>query len=40
MVCVLTRKAEPLDHLKKMHLEFLKHLENIVAEADAEEQVE
>jgi checkpoint serine/threonine-protein kinase len=39
MVCGLTRKAEPLDNLKKMHLTFLKHLENILEEADAEEQV-
>ncbi|XP_066400068.1 mitotic checkpoint serine/threonine-protein kinase BUB1-like isoform X1 [Miscanthus floridulus] len=34
----ISRKAEPLDHLKKMHLTFLKHLENIIEEADAEAQ--
>jgi len=34
----ISRKAEPLDNLKKMHLRFLKHLENIVEEADAEEK--
>ncbi|ONM57597.1 uncharacterized protein [Zea mays] len=34
----ISRKAEPLDNLKKMHLTFLKHLENILEEADAEEQ--
>jgi checkpoint serine/threonine-protein kinase len=39
MVCGLTRKAEPLDHLKRMRLTFLKHLENIVEEAGAEAQV-
>jgi len=39
MFCGLTRKAEPLDHLKKMHLTFLKQLENIIEEADAEAQV-
>ncbi|XP_066390849.1 mitotic checkpoint serine/threonine-protein kinase BUB1-like isoform X2 [Miscanthus floridulus] len=36
----ISRKAEPLDHLKKMHLTFLKHLENIVEEAGAEAQPE
>jgi checkpoint serine/threonine-protein kinase len=34
-----TRKAEPLDHLKKTHTIFLKHLEKIVEEADADAQV-
>ncbi|XP_062189776.1 mitotic checkpoint serine/threonine-protein kinase BUB1-like isoform X2 [Phragmites australis] len=34
----ISRKAEPLDHLKKMHLAFLKHLEKIVEEADADAQ--
>ncbi|KAJ1291037.1 hypothetical protein BS78_02G288800 [Paspalum vaginatum] len=34
----ISRKAEPLDHLKKMHLTFLKHLERIVEEADVEAQ--
>uniref|UniRef100_A0A0E0E132 BUB1 N-terminal domain-containing protein n=1 Tax=Oryza meridionalis TaxID=40149 RepID=A0A0E0E132_9ORYZ len=31
-------KAEPLDHLKKTHTIFLKHLEKIVEEADADAQ--
>lgn len=34
----ISRKAEPLDHLKRMRLTFLKHLENIVEEAGAEAQ--
>uniref|UniRef100_A0A0D9WZA7 Protein kinase domain-containing protein n=1 Tax=Leersia perrieri TaxID=77586 RepID=A0A0D9WZA7_9ORYZ len=34
----ISRKAEPLDHLKKMHTIFLKHLEKIVEEADADAQ--
>ncbi|KAG8099872.1 hypothetical protein GUJ93_ZPchr0013g36306 [Zizania palustris] len=34
----ISRKAEPLDHLKKMHMVFLKHLGNIVEEADADAQ--
>uniref|UniRef100_A0A0E0A8H4 BUB1 N-terminal domain-containing protein n=1 Tax=Oryza glumipatula TaxID=40148 RepID=A0A0E0A8H4_9ORYZ len=35
----ISRKAEPLDHLKKTHTIFLKHLEKIVEEADAYAQV-
>ncbi|XP_052159158.1 mitotic checkpoint serine/threonine-protein kinase BUB1-like [Oryza glaberrima] len=34
----ISRKAEPLDHLKKTHTIFLKHLEKIVEEADADAQ--
>ncbi|WVZ66035.1 hypothetical protein U9M48_015312 [Paspalum notatum var. saurae] len=34
----ISRKAEPLDHLKKMHLAFLKQLERIVEEADVDAQ--
>uniref|UniRef100_A0A0A9B922 Protein kinase domain-containing protein n=1 Tax=Arundo donax TaxID=35708 RepID=A0A0A9B922_ARUDO len=32
----ISRKAEPLDHLKKKHLAILKHLEKVVEEADAD----
>uniref|UniRef100_A0A0E0A8G9 BUB1 N-terminal domain-containing protein n=1 Tax=Oryza glumipatula TaxID=40148 RepID=A0A0E0A8G9_9ORYZ len=35
----ISRKAEPLDHLKKTHTIFLKHLEKIVEEADAYAQM-
>ncbi|KAF0889539.1 hypothetical protein E2562_026953 [Oryza meyeriana var. granulata] len=34
----ISRKAEPLDQLKKMHTIFLKYLEKIVEEADADAQ--
>jgi checkpoint serine/threonine-protein kinase len=34
-----TRKAEPLDQLKKKHLVFLKHLQDLVEEAEADAQV-
>ncbi|PUZ72190.1 hypothetical protein GQ55_2G373600 [Panicum hallii var. hallii] len=34
----ISRKAEPLDHLKKTHLTFLKHLEHFVEEADVDAQ--
>jgi checkpoint serine/threonine-protein kinase len=39
MVFCLTRKAEPLDHLKKMHIEFLKQLESTVEESNDDAQV-
>ncbi|CAL5072543.1 unnamed protein product [Urochloa decumbens] len=34
----VSRKAEPLDHLKKTHLMFLKHLEHFVEEANVDVQ--
>ncbi|XP_037484784.1 mitotic checkpoint serine/threonine-protein kinase BUB1-like [Triticum dicoccoides] len=34
----ISRKAEPLDHLKKMHINFLKQLESIVEESDEDAQ--
>ncbi|GJN13114.1 hypothetical protein PR202_ga31449 [Eleusine coracana subsp. coracana] len=34
----VSRKAEPLDHLKKKHLAFLKHLETLIEEAEADAQ--
>ncbi|KAI5013089.1 hypothetical protein ZWY2020_028043 [Hordeum vulgare] len=36
----ISRKAEPLDHLKKMHIDFLRQLESIVEEPDEDAQPE
>ncbi|KAF8669531.1 hypothetical protein HU200_051335 [Digitaria exilis] len=36
----ISRKAEPLDHLKKTHLTFLKHLDQLVEEADMDAQLQ